>query len=233
MGYGMDLSFVILIPAMIFSFWAQFKVSNTFKRYSQVRNKAGMTGAQAARRVLDANGLGDVEIVPIQGSLTDNYNPMNKTLNLSETVMNVESVSAISVACHEAGHAIQDARDYAPLRIRNNIVPVVNICSRVSWLLIIAGIFLMGYSGSGQGSLILNIGIIAFIAVIVFHLITLPVEFNASSRALQQMEELGLVDSEDYYGAKKVLSAAAMTYIAAAAMAVANLIRVLALTRRN
>ncbi len=231
-----DTSIIILIPAMIFALWAQSHVKRSFSKYSRVRNRRGLTGAQAARRVLDANGLYDVQIRQIRGSLTDNYNPKNRTLSLSQDVCNVSSVAAVSVACHEAGHAIQHARGYVPLKIRNGIVPVVNLVSRLTWPLILIGIVLLG-AGSGDswymGNLLFNIGVLTFVCVIVFHLITLPVEFNASSRALDQMEELGLVAGEDLAGSKKVLRAAAMTYVAALAMAAANLLRILALRGRR
>lgn len=227
-----DTSIIILIPAMIFAMWAQASVQRNFSRYSRVRNQVGMTGAQAARRVLDANGLRDVQIQQIRGSLTDNYNPRTRMLSLSQDVCNAASVAAVSVACHEAGHAIQHARGYAPLKIRNGIVPVVNLVSHLTWPMIIIGIVLLG-AGSGEtwylGNTLFNIGVIAFVSVVVFHMITLPVEFNASRRAIDQMEELGLVASEDLRGSKKVLRAAAMTYVAALAVAVANLLRILAL----
>ena len=234
-GYGMDPTVIILIPAIILGFLAQARVKSAFNQYSDVPNQMGLTGAQAARRILDSNGLTDVQIVPIAGSLTDNYNPADRTLNLSQTVCNVRSVSAVSVACHEAGHALQHANGYAPLNIRNSIVPVVNIASRSSWFLILIGLVLLASSGSAGaiGTLLFDIGVIAFVAVLAFHLITLPVEFNASSRALKQMEALSLVAPEDLKGARKVLSAAALTYVAAAAMALANLLRILALRNRD
>ncbi len=236
MYYGYwDPTIIILIPAMVFAFICQGRVQSAFRRYSRVRNRNGLTGAQAARRVLDRNGLGDVRIVPISGNLTDNYNPANRTLNLSESVYNVPSVSAVSVACHEAGHAIQHARGYVPLTVRNSIVPVVNFASSSSWILIMVGLVLMFSSGpsSSIGTLIFNIGVIAFVIVLLFHLITLPVEFNASRRALAQMEKLALVEPEDMKGSRRVLRAAAMTYVAAVAVAAANLLRILALSRRD
>lgn len=231
-----DSSVIILIPAMIFTMIAQAMVKNAFNRYSRVRNQRGLTGAEAARRVLDSNGLRDVKIRQIGGSMTDNYNPRTKTLSLSQTVYGVDSVSAVSVACHEAGHAIQHARGYVPLKVRNGIVPVVNFASKLTWPMIVIGIMLLG-AGSGEmgymGNMLFNIGVIAFASIIAFHLITLPVEFNASRRAINQMEELGLVSSEDIPGSKKVLKAAAMTYVAALATAVANLLRILAIRGRR
>ena len=184
-GYGIDPTVIILIPAMIFAFIAQGRVKSVFNRYSRVRNQNGLTGAQAARRVLDANGLQDVQIRAVGGSLTDNYDPRSRTLNLSEPVCNVPSVSAVSVACHEAGHAIQHARNYVPLKVRNGIVPVVNFASSASWILIIIGFGLLA--------------------------------------AMQ------LVMPEDMQGSRRVLRAAAMTYVAAVAVAAANLLRLIAL----
>ena len=178
--------------------------------------------------VLDANGLRDVQIEAIHGSLTDHYDPRSRVLRLSETVCNVNSVAAVSVACHEAGHALQHAQNYAPLKMRNAIVPVVNLASTLCWPLAILGIVLL-YNGSYIGDTLFNIAVIAMLAVILFHAVTLPVEFNASSRALKQMEALRIVDDAELPGAKKVLRAAAMTYVAALAAAIANLLRLLAI----
>lgn len=230
MDYG--LSMIILFAAMIFAVAAQGKVQSNFKRYSRIENSRGITGAQAARKVLDANGLYDVQIEQISGSLTDHYDPRSRVLRLSQTVYGVDSIAAVSVACHEAGHAIQHATAYAPLKIRNSIVPVVNIASSLSWILIIAGIGLL-YTNYYMGDMLFNIGVIFFASVIVFHGLTLPVEYDASGRAMEQMEALGIVDEEEYVGAKKVLNAAALTYVAALATAVANLLRILALRGRD
>lgn len=227
-----DWSYYILLPAILFTLYAQSKVQGNFKKFSKVRTMRGLTGAQAARRMLDANGLSDVQIEQISGSLTDHYDPRKRVLRLSQTVYNVNSVAAVSVACHEAGHAVQHAEAYMPLLMRNNIVPLVNFASTLSWPLILFGLLLM-WNGSYMGDTLFFIGVIAFIAVILFHAITLPVEFNASSRALQQMEGLGLIEEEEEGGAKKVLRAAAMTYVASLAMAVMNLIRILALRGRR
>ena len=225
MWWGYYTSYYLLIPAILFTFYAQAKVSSNFKRYSKVRNDRNLTGAQAARMVLDANGLRDVQIETVRGSLTDHYDPRGRVLRLSETVCNVNSIAAVSVACHEAGHALQHAQNYVPLKIRNGIVPVVNLASNLCWPLAIIGIILLG-NGSYIGDTLFNI---AMLAVILFHAVTLPVEFNASRRALQQMEELGIVDDMELPGAKKVLRAAAMTYVAALATAIANLLRLLAI----
>ena len=233
--YG-STGLMFLLPAMLLALYAQAKVKGSFRRYSAVRNHRNMTGAEAARRVLDSNGLRDVEIRQIGGSLTDNYNPKSRTLSLSQDVYGVSSIAAVSVACHEAGHAIQHARSYAPLKIRNAIVPVVSIASSFTWILLIAGLGLLAsqsYEMYAVGNTIFNIGVLAFVAVVVFHLITLPVEFDASRRAIQQMDELGIVTMEEKSGAKKVLRAAALTYVAALAVAVANLLRILAIRGRR
>lgn len=228
MWWGYYTSYYLLIPAILFTFYAQAKVSSNFRRYSRIRNDRNLTGAQAARMVLDANGLRDVQIETVRGSLTDHYDPRGRVLRLSETVCNVNSVAAVSVACHEAGHALQHAQNYVPLKIRNGIVPVVNLASNLCWPLAIIGIILLG-NGSYIGDTLFNIAVIAMLAVILFHAVTLPVEFNASRRALQQMEELGIVDDMELPGAKKVLRAAAMTYVAALATAIANLLRLFAI----
>ena len=229
--YYYDWSYMLLLPAIIFTMYAQFKVQGNFKKYSNVRAIRGMTGAQAARRMLDAAGLHDVAIEPIRGSLTDHYDPRAQVLRLSQTVYGVNSVAAVSVACHEAGHAIQHAEEYTPLLMRNNIVPLVNFASQLSWPLIVFGIILG--ASSGIGDMLFMIGVIAFLAVILFHAITLPVEFNASSRAMSHMESLGIIMDDEKRGARKVLSAAAMTYVASLAMAIMNLIRILALRNRD
>ena len=229
--YYYDWSYMLLLPAIIFTMYAQFKVQGNFKKYSNVRAMRGLTGAQAARRMLDAAGLHDVAIEQIRGSLTDHYDPRYRVLRLSQTVYGVNSVAAVSVACHEAGHAIQHEEEYTPLLMRNNIVPIVNFASQLSWPLIVFGIILG--ASSGIGDMLFMIGVIAFLAVILFHAITLPVEFNASSRAMAQMESLGIIMDDEKRGARKVLSAAAMTYVASLAMAIMNLIRIFALRNRD
>ena len=221
-----------LILAMILATMASARVQSTFQKYSQVRAMRGLTGAQAARLVLDANGLNNVPIEKIAGSMTDNYDPRSNTLHLSQTVCDVPSVSAIAVACHEAGHAIQHARGYAPVKIRNSIVPVASVASSMSWLLVIGGILLTSMGTVQYGNLgvtLFNIGIVAFLAVVVFHLVTLPVEFDASNRAISSMEALGISSGEELKSVKQVLSSAALTYVAALAVSVANLLRVLSM----
>lgn len=225
-----DSSMIILIPAIIFTLIAQARVKTAFSKFSKVRNTGNLTGAQAARIMLDRNGLSDVTIKQINGSLTDHYDPRTRSLSLSESVYGVPSVAAISVACHEAGHALQHARGYVPLVVRNSIVPVVNFASRLTWPLILIGIVLLGSYNTYQiGDAIFNIGVVAFAAVVLFHLVTLPVEFNASRRAIIEMENQGIIRNEEVDGAKKVLRAAALTYVAALAAAVANLLRILAI----
>lgn len=221
-------SMIILIPAIIFTMYAQSKVNSNFRRYSNIRNARNMTGAEAARRMLDANGLTNVQIEQIRGSLTDHYDPRKRVLRLSQSVYGVNSIAAVSVACHEAGHAVQHAESYKPLKFRNSIVPLVNFASSLTWPLVILGILLLA-NGSYMGDLLFNIGVITMLAVILFHTVTLPVEFNASSRALRQMDDLGIITEEENKGASKVLKAAAMTYVAALATAIANLLRILVL----
>ena len=234
-----DWTYIILIPAMILVAVAQAKVSSNFARYSKVKGGKGISGAEAARKMLDKNGLFDIQIKPVKGSLTDHYDPKTKTVNLSEPVYGSDSVSAVGVACHECGHALQHAHNYSLLIFRNTIVPVVNTASTFSWILVIAGIFLMAMSrepDGGFGSMLVHIGIIAFIMVVVFHLVTLPVELNASHRALVQISEMGLVLPENEVGVKRVLDAAALTYVGALVMSIANLLRIIVIanmSRRN
>lgn len=223
-----SFSTIAFLIAIVLTMYAQSKVNSNFKRYSRVRNQRGITGAQAARTVLDMNGLTNVRIESVAGSLTDHYDPKSRVLRLSQSVYNVNSVAAVSVACHEVGHALQHAENYAPLTFRNSIVPVVNFASRFSWILIIIGIGIAA-GGNYLGDALFNLGVIFFLAVILFHAVTLPVEFNASKRALVQMESAGIIYEEEQHGAKKVLSAAALTYVASLAVAIANLLRILAM----
>ncbi len=228
MYFYYDMSWIVLIPAMIFTMICQAKINQAYRTYSQVRNSRGITGGQAARAMMDANGLSGLAINVHGGnSLNNFYDPRTKSLNLSQEVYSSPSVSSMCIACHEVGHAIQDAQHYAPLALRNGIVPVVNLTQWISWPMIFIGLLLS--ATSPYGSLMFNIGVLCFVVVIAFHLITLPVEFNASNRALEQMRTLGLVNEEDYVGSRTVLRAAAMTYVAALATAVASLLRVLVL----
>lgn len=229
-------SMIVLIPAIIFSMIASAGVKSTFAKYTKVRNSRNITGAEAARIMLQAKGINNVRIEPIAGNLTDNFDSRINTLHLSESVYNQSTIGAVAVACHEAGHAMQHAYGYRPINIRNLLVLPVNLASRFSWIFIMIGLFLV-FQGKGNmsflGDRIFNIGVLAFVIVLIFHLITLPVEFNASSRAIQSIKELGLVSEEELGGAKSVLRAAAMTYVAATAVAAANLIRILMIRGRR
>ena len=234
MYYGMfDSTFILLIPAMIFAFFAQAKVQSAYRTYAGVRNRNGITGAEAARRILDSNGLQHISIEITEGKLSDHYDPRKKVMRLSPQVYSEPSIASVSIAAHEAGHAIQHGIGYAPLKIRNVIVPLVSVASNLSWPLLIIGIAVTSAGYYSGGNLLFNLGILLFVGVIVFHAITLPVEFNASRRAVEELVGLGIIDEEERSSSKKVLSAAAMTYIAALAMAVANLIRILAMRGRH
>ena len=233
MYYYYDYSWFVLLPAIILTMITQARINSAYRTYSQVPVSTGITGADAARAMMDANGLSGVAINILNGgnSLTNYYDPRTKSLNLSREVYSSRSVSAVCIACHEVGHAIQDATHYAPLALRNGIVPAVNLTQMVSWPLIFFGLVMS--AASPYGSLMFMIGVICFLFVIFFHLITLPVEFNASNRALANLRELGLVNEDDYVGSRTVLKAAAMTYVAALATAVASLLRVLVLAGRR
>ncbi|XVG95182.1 zinc metallopeptidase [Eubacteriales bacterium KG127] len=224
-----SISIVFLLIAMAFALYAQFKVKSAFSQYASVPNHRGITGAQAARMVLDNNGLSDVVIKEISGTLSDHYNPGDRVISLSSDVYRGASIGAISVATHEVGHAIQHERKYALLLFRNTIVPVVNLASAAVWPMVMIGVFLL-YSNSWYlGNTLFNIGAIAMSAVVLFHIITLPVELDASRRAINQLQNLGIVDQNEVPGVKRVLGAAAMTYLAAVAVSIANLIRILAI----
>lgn len=224
--YYIDPTYLILIPAILISVWAQFKVSSTFNKYSTVRSINGYTGAQVARILLNDAGLQEVEIQQVPGRLSDHYDPRAKVLRLSSDVYGSTSVASIGVAAHEVGHAIQDKESYSALVFRNAIVPVVNFSSSLSWILFFIGI-LLSYST------LVTIGIILFSVVVLFQLVTLPVEFNASSRALKLLEARGILYDKEVEGARKVLSAAALTYVAATLMAVLQLVRLIAISNRN
>lgn len=223
---GFYSSMVYLLPAMIFAFYAQSKVKSSFRRYLQVRNMRGYTGAQAARMILDRNGLKDVPVEHIGGYLSDHYDPRKKVVRLSSNVYNGTSIASISVAAHEVGHAMQHAGGYAPLTIRNQIAPVASIGTQVALPLAVFGLFL-------RTPFLVDIGIYIYIAAIAFHVITLPVEYNASSRAIGQLTSNGMIYNEEVKSAKSVLNAAAMTYLAAAAVSIAQLFRLLALRNRD
>lgn len=223
MFFGIDVTYLVLVlPAVLLAMWAQANVKSTFAKYSKVASKRGMTGFDAARRILDANGLSYVRVASVQGDLTDHFNPSDNTVYLSDTVHSVRSVAAIGVAAHEAGHAVQHAVGYSPMKLRAAIIPITNIGSNLAMPLILLGIVLSIPE-------IALIGVAAFGLSTLFQLITLPVEFNASRRALEALE--GTLDNEERAQAKKVLTAAALTYVAALAVSLANLIRLLLLVR--
>lgn len=223
MGY--DSTMLLLIPGILLSMWAQAKVTRTYSKFSQVGNMRGITGAQAAKMILDGAGLSGMPIEMVAGELTDHYDPRAKILRLSEGVYASDSIAAVGVAAHEVGHAIQDASNYAPMRVRGAIVPLASIGGNMGMMIVIAGLIL------GLPELV-NIGIYAFAATVVFQLVTLPVEFNASNRALKILNT-GILAPEEMQGAKQVLSAAALTYVAAALSAVLSLVRLFVLRDRR
>ena len=226
MFYYIDWTYIVLvIPAMILALYAQNKVNSTFKKYSRVASRSGMTGAQAARRLMELNGIYDVSIERVSGNLTDHYDPSKKVLRLSDSVYSDTSVAAIGVAAHETGHAIQHARGYVPLTLRTVMVPLANLGSTLSMPLIFLGI-LFSFS-SRMGNSMINLGILLFGLSVVFTIITLPVEFNASRRAVACLGDSGILYDDEIGGVKKVLSAAAMTYVASKAVALANFLRLI------
>lgn len=215
-----DPTMIILIPAMILAVYAQSKVKGTYEKYRRVYNKRGITGAQVAQDIMRRNGL-NLPIEMISGVMTDHYDPRSKVLRLSSEVYNGTSVSSCAIAAHEVGHAIQDDREYYPLRFRNSLVPVANIGSQLSMIFIMVGLFIP------RLLFFLDIGILLFTAAVLFQIITLPVEFNASSRAIDQLEEVRVFDADELKMGKKVLDAAALTYVAATVSAISQLIRLL------
>lgn len=220
--YGFDPTYFLLIIGMLISLAASAKLKSTFSVYKKVRSASGYTGAEAAQRILRAAGITDVEIVPISGSLTDHYDPRTKRVCLSEDSYNKTSLAAVGVAAHECGHAIQHAINYAPLSLRTAIVPLANIGSAFSWPLFLAGLIFSIRP-------LLTVGIVLFSLAVLFQLVTLPVEFNASSRALRMLGTTGILGEGEVSGAKKVLFAAAMTYVAALASSILQLVRLIIL----
>ena len=221
--YGMDSTYILVLIAAVLAIVASAKVKSTFNKYSKVRSVSGLTGAEAARKVLQYSEVFDVSVEHVAGDLTDHYDPKTKVLRLSDATYGSDSVAAIGVAAHECGHAIQHAENYAPLKIRGAFVPVANLGSRMAWPIIILGIIL-----GGSQSLI-NIGIWLFVLVVLFQLITLPVEFNASKRAVKLLGSYGILRGDELSQTKKVLSAAALTYVASAAGGVLQLLRLVLL----
>lgn len=223
--WGFDPTYILVLIGAVICLIASARVKSTFNRYSQYRSMSGMTGAQAAERILRASGIYDVTVQHVSGSLTDNYNPSQKTLNLSDSVYGATSVAAIGVAAHECGHAIQHQKGYAPLSFRTAIVPVANIGSSLAWPLILIGLFFT----SNAGSFFIHFGILCFSLAVLFQLVTLPVEFNASSRALQILGDQGILAESELPYTRKVLKAAALTYVAGAAASILQLLRLILL----
>ena len=221
-----DSTFVLFIPALILGIWAQWRVSSAFRKYSKVRSARGLTGAQAARILLDQAGLQNVAIEGIPGRLTDHYDPRTKVLRLSADVGNSNSLAAVGVAAHEAGHALQDADGYQPMKFRSALLPAANLGSSLLMPMLIIGFLIPSFRS------LLPLGILFYAAAVLFHVVTLPVEFNASSRAITYLTNSGILMGEEVAGARKVLSAAALTYVAATLVAILNLIRLVMLSRR-
>ncbi|GFN36355.1 zinc metallopeptidase [Tepidimicrobium xylanilyticum] len=226
-GYygGIDsIAFILLMPALLFSLYAQFKVTSSFNKYLGIQSSSGLTGYEVARLILDRNGLYHIRIEPIGGNLTDHYDPRNKVIRLSRNVYNGRSVAAVSVAAHEVGHAIQHGEGYFPLILRNNIAPIASIGARFVWFLILLGFIISPF--------FIELGILLYVAVVLFQVITLPVEFNASRRALYQLEN-GIIYHDEVDSSKKVLNAAALTYVGATLVALAQLLRLMAMFGRR
>ncbi len=222
-GFYFDPTYILVIIGAVICLAASARVKLTFRKYNRVRSMSGLTGAQAAERILRSAGIMDVRIEHISGDLTDHYDPRHKVLRLSDSTYSSTSVAAVGVAAHECGHAIQHQKDYAPLSIRSAIVPAANFGSAAAWPLIIVGMFFT----SNTGTLLINIGILCFSLAVLFQLVTLPVEFNASRRAVRILGDTGILGTEELKGTKKVLGAAALTYVAGAAAAILQLLRLL------
>ena len=230
MFYGFDRTYLLVLVAAIFSIWASARVNSTYNKYAKVRSMQGLTGAEAAQRILYYAGLTNIRVERVNGNLTDHYDPKSKVLRLSESTYGSASVAAIGVAAHECGHAIQDQEGYVPLRLRSTLVPAANLGSRLGIPIIILGVIL------GSNYLLVQIGIWVFSLAVLFQLVTLPVEFNASNRAVRILDSRGILGQEELGMCKKVLSAAAMTYVAAAASSIMQLLRLILLfggRRRN
>lgn len=218
--YWLDYTYLIILPAFLFGLYAQMKVSSTFSKYQSVQSSRGVTGAQAARRILDDNGLYDVAVVKISGNLTDNFNPKTRTVSLSGSVYGSTSVAAIGVAAHECGHAVQHATGYTPIKIRSALVPVTNFGSSAGFVILLVGMLFGSYP-------IAMLGVLLYSLMAVFQAVTLPVEFNASKRALATLEASGMLVGEELKMSRSVLSAAAMTYVAALVSSLATILRLL------
>ena len=224
--YGFDMFYVILVlPCVIFSLWASSRVNSTFRKYSNQFSRRRITGAEAAQRVLHANGVRNVRIEHVGGNLTDHYDPRSNVIRLSDSVYGSTSTAAIGVACHEAGHAVQYAQNYAPIKLRAAIIPITNIGSKLAMPLILIGLLLTVMESASY--FFVYAGIACFGLSLVFQLVTLPVEFNASRRAMEAIADSDILSSDEQVGARKTLTAAAMTYVAATAVALAQLLRLL------
>lgn len=232
-GYGyMDWTYILVLIGAVLCMIASARVNSTYSKYSKVRSMSGITGAEAARRILNYNGIFDVQVEHVKGNLTDHYDPSAKVLRLSDAVYGSSSVAAIGVAAHECGHAVQHQQGYAPLQIRSTLVPVANIGSRLGLPIVILGVIF-----GGAGSMLAQIGIWVFSAAVLFQIVTLPVEFNASNRAMKMLGQYGILGEQEVGSVRKVLSAAALTYVAAAASSILQLLRLVILfgggRRRN
>ena len=225
--YGLDWTYFLVLIGAVLSMIASAKVNSTFNKYSRVRSASGMTGAEAAQRILQQNGIYDVAVEHVSGNLTDNYDPKNKVLRLSDATYASNSVAAVGVAAHECGHALQHNVGYLPLRIRSAIVPAANLGSRLGIPIILLGVLL------GSNYFLVQLGIWVFSLAVLFQIVTLPVEFNASSRAMAMMERYGILAGDELRSTRKVLSAAAMTYVAAAASSILQLLRLILLFGGN
>ena len=225
--FAPDPTFILLIPAMAFAFWAQWKVKSTFEQYSRVRAANGLTGRDMARQIMQRNGVTDVQVEAVDGMLSDHYDPRSRTVRLSSPNYAGDSISSIAVAAHEVGHVLQHQQGYLPLQFRTGIAPAVGFASAAAWPLFFIGL-LVG-ARVPFGGFLMDLGIVFFAGAVLFHLVTLPVEFDASKRALAQLTSTGAVLPQEVDGAKKVLDAAALTYVAAAAMAALQLVRLLVL----
>lgn len=227
--YYYDRTYILVLIGVLICVAASARVNRTFDRFSRVRSYSGMTGKEAAERILRSNGIYDVQVIHIPGNLTDHYNPGKKTLGLSDTVYNSASVAAIGVAAHECGHAVQHATGYAPLKIRGALVPAANFGSMAAWPLILIGLLMNG----DTAILFINLGILVFSAAVLFQIVTLPVEFNASRRAVRVLESSGMLYPDEVDSVKKVLSAAALTYVASAASMILQLLRLIIIGGRK
>lgn len=228
-GFYFDPTYILVIIGAVISMIASARVNSTYNKYQRVRSASGMTGAEAAQRILYNAGLSHIRIEHVSGNLTDHYDPSAKVLRLSDSVYGSTSVAAIGVAAHECGHAIQDQKSYAPLKIRGALVPVANFGSKIAWPLIMLGLLF----SMGNFSVLIEIGILCFSLSVLFQLVTLPVEFNASSRALRILGDTGILRTDELRDTKKVLSAAALTYVASAAAGILSLLRLILLFRRR